>query len=181
MQQRRGRGRQNTGHAQADQQEVKADNLAVVAVDTLHERVAQTLERQQCIQIIRTDRDIGDFACYSGAITDGNTGIRLGQCRGIVHTVAKHDDFASGCVFCPNEGSLVLRKNFGIIGIHADRLCDCTGGLFIVTGHHDQLGHAELPQTANDIGRLRPQRIFHADDRSQYAGNGKIQVGICIR
>ena len=47
MQQCRGRRRQNTGHAQADQQEVKADDLAVVAVNALHERVTQALECQQ--------------------------------------------------------------------------------------------------------------------------------------
>ena len=84
-------------------------------------------------------------------------------------------------MFCPNEGSLVLRKNFGIIGIHTDRLCDCTSGLLIVTGHHDELGHTERTQAADNVGRFLPQRVFHADDRRQHAGNGKIQVGICIR
>ena len=84
-------------------------------------------------------------------------------------------------MFCPNEGSLVLRKNFGIIGIHTDRLCDCTSGLLIVTGHHDQPGHTERTQAADNVGRFLPQRVFHADDCRKHAGNGKIQVGICIR
>ena len=150
-------------------------------MDTLHERVTQTLERQQRVQIIGADRDIGHFARDGRTVTDGNTGICLGKRRGIVHAVAKHDDLASGCVFCPNEGSLVLRKNFGIIGIHADRLCDCTGGLLIVTGHHDQPGHTERTQAADNVGRFLPQRVFHADDCRKHAGNGKIQVGICIR
>lgn len=79
MQQRRGCGRQDTGHAQADQQEVKADDLAIVAVDTLHERVTQAFERQQCVQIIGADRDIGHFARDGRTVTDGNTGTCLGK------------------------------------------------------------------------------------------------------
>ena len=181
MQQRRGRGRQDTGHAQADQQEVKADDLAIVAVDTLHERVTQAFERQQCVQIIGADRDIGHFARDGRAVTDSDAGICLGECRGIIHTVAEHEDFAPGRVLRLNEGGLVFREHFGEIGIHADRLCDRTGGLFIVTGHHDQLGHAEFPQSADDISRFRAQRVLNADDCRQHPGNSEVQVRIRIR
>ena len=79
-----------------------------------------------------------------------------------------------------NEGGLVLREYFGEIGIHADRLCDCAGGLFVVTGHHDQLGHAEFPQSADDISRFRAQRILNADDCRQHTGDSQVQVRIRI-
>ena len=88
--------------------------------------------------------------------------------RGIVHPVAKHNDLASGRVLRLNKGGLVLGKDFGEIGIHTDRFRDRAGGLFIVAGHHDQLGHAELPQATDDIGRFRPQRVFDADNRCQH-------------
>ena len=94
MQQRRGRRRQNTGHTQADQQEVEADDLAVVAVNALHECVTQALERQQGVQIIGADCNIGHFARDCCAVADGDAGIGLGERRGIVHPVAKHNDLA---------------------------------------------------------------------------------------
>ena len=84
-------------------------------------------------------------------------------------------------MFCPNEGRLVFRKNIGIIGIHTDRLCDCTGGLLIVTGHHDQPGHTERTQAADNVGRFLPQRILNADDSCQHTGDSQVQVRIRIR
>ena len=58
MQQGRRRGRQHTGYAQTDQHQVKPDDLAVVAVDAAHERVAQTLEREQRVEILAAERDV---------------------------------------------------------------------------------------------------------------------------
>ena len=88
MQQCRGRWRKDAGHTQTDQQEVETDDLAIIAMDALHECVAQAFECQQCIEITGTDRDISYFTRDGRTVADGDADICLGERWRIIHAIA---------------------------------------------------------------------------------------------
>lgn len=72
-------GGRNARDAQNNQREVEAHDEPVVAVDTRHQRGRKTAQRDQLKQVLRCNRDIGNFARDCRAGGDGNAGVRLGE------------------------------------------------------------------------------------------------------
>lgn len=48
-------------------------------------------------------------------------GVRPRRARGVVHAVAEHDYAPSGLVLAADEVGLILRKDLGVVLVHADR------------------------------------------------------------
>ena len=70
VQKRRGRRRQDPGHAKHDKREIKAHNEAVVPMDAIHKALTDAPQRHQLEQILGGDGDIGDLPCDGGAAVE---------------------------------------------------------------------------------------------------------------
>ena len=154
MQQRRGRRRQNPGHAQNDKREIKAHNEAVVAADARHELGRELSQGHKLEEVLRGDRNVGDLSGNRGSRRDGDAGVGFRECGRVVHAVADHDDRAPGGLFRADEGGLILRQHLGVDLIHADLRRDGLGSLAIIACHHDDLVNAACMQRAHCVGSL---------------------------
>ena len=81
----------------------------------------------------------------------------------------------------PHKGGLVLGQNLGMKFRYADFFGHGLSGTVAVAGHHNDFMKAQLLKLGNDLLGLLTQRIFNADDSSQRAANGQIQMGILGR
>ena len=164
MQERRGRRRQESGHAEDDQTKVEADDEAVIAVDAAHEGLADSAQRDKLEQILRRDGDVGDLPRDSRAGRNGDARVGLRQGRGVVHAVADHDNGAARSLFPADERGLVLRQDLGVEFVHADLFRDGRGSPAVIAGHHDDLADAAGVQRADSVLCLGAQRVEDADD-----------------
>ncbi len=76
------------------------------------------------------------------------------------------------------ECGLVFRQDFGEELIHADLLCDGSGGALAVAGHHNGVGDAQLPQFVQHAGSFRTQGVSDAEHAGQPARSGQIEVRV---
>ena len=176
MQERRGRRRQESGHAEDDQTKVEADDEAVIAVDAAHEGLADSAQRDKLEQILRRDGHVGDLPRDSRAGRNGDARVGLRQGRGVVHAVADHDNGAARSLFPADERGLVLRQDLGVEFVHADLFRDGRGSPAVIAGHHDDLADAAGVQRADSVLCLGAQRVEDADDGGKLARDAQIQM-----
>ena len=72
-------------------------------MNAAHQSHAQCPEEDQLTQVLRGKRDIRDLTRNGRAVGNRDADIRLGECRGVVDTVADHDDLAARLMFLPHK------------------------------------------------------------------------------
>jgi hypothetical protein len=143
--------------------------------------VGDGFQRHQFPQAVGGNRDVRDLTRNGSAVTDCNADTGGRQGRGVVDAVPQHDDGAACGLFGIDKAGLILGQDLGIVGIHANLLCDDGGRAVVVAGHHDRLLYAKAAQLAKHLGGLLTQGVGNADDAGQHPANGKIQVRILRR
>ena len=181
MQERTGRGRQDTADTERYEQRIEADDKVVIRVNAAHQRHAELPEEDQLAQIIGRNRDIRDLARNRCAVRNRNADIRLGKRRGIVHAVADHDNFAARRVFLPHELCLGARQNFRVEFVEMQLCGHGRRCLLRITGHHADLRNAEFPQSVDNLRCLLANRVKDADDCAELAVDCEIELRVLVR
>ena len=122
-------GRLQDAHGtQHDEGGVEAQHKVIVCAHPALQLVGNGLEGHQLFQTVSLDGHVRDLAGNGSARMDGNADVGGREGRGVVDTVADHDDGVALSLGFLDKGSLILGQHLGKVLVHAHLFGDGSGG-----------------------------------------------------
>ena len=143
-----------------------------------HQRRRQPPQGHKLPQALGRDRNVGNFPRDCRARVDCNADIRLGQRGRIVHAVPNHNHRMPLGARTADILRLILRQNLRAELVHADLRRHSRRGCAVIARHHDGMRNAAFMQGADNLPRLRTERVGHTDDRRERSRNAEVQMRI---